>query len=128
MADRLAEIKAKCECLEEQLAGDFPFAVDDVSWLIAEIEWLKEDADCDARLLEIMREHAGELGIKYDGDQEYLVAVKVEIEQLRVRVRDAEEACSVIGLSDEIPVTTEAPHLSGPLKKAAYKARGMDVD
>jgi len=41
VSDRLAEIKAKCERLEAQLAGDFPFAVDDVSWLVAEIERLR---------------------------------------------------------------------------------------
>lgn len=58
--------------------------------LIAKIEQLQADVDCDTHLLEIMQKHAVELEIKYDGDQEYLVAVKVQIKQLRARVKDLE--------------------------------------
>ena len=51
--------------------------------LQAENERLKSDLEADTRLLEIMRQHAKELGIGYQGDQEYLVAVKALIELLR---------------------------------------------
>jgi len=52
VSNKLAEIKAKCERLEAQLAGDFPFAVDDVSWLVAEIERLR------AKIREVMETNA----------------------------------------------------------------------
>ena len=49
---------------------------------ITEVERLQEDVACHDRLLEIMREHAAALGIKYNGDQEYLVSVKAKVKRL----------------------------------------------
>ena len=48
-----------------------------------ELDRLKADREADERLLVLMREMAGRFGIRYDGDQEFLIAVEKEIERLR---------------------------------------------
>ncbi len=71
-----------------------PLADMTVNELRATVERLSDDADADDRLLEIMREHAAALGVKYDGDQEYLVAVKAEILRLRAELDKAWRAAA----------------------------------
>ena len=56
--------------------------------LRAKVEMLQEDVACHDRLLEIMREHAAALGIKYGGDQEYLVSVKAKVERLEAAAKE----------------------------------------
>jgi len=79
-----------------------------------EIEGLRADAECDARLLEIMRKHAAELGMSYSGDQEYLIAVKNEIKRLRADLQRAH---------DQIHSLMPANQRTAAFKEAAKMAR-----
>ena len=115
MPDRLAEIKFRCQHMTG-MTGDM------VEWLLAKVERLQEDVACHDRLLEIMREHAAALGIKYNGDQEYLVSVKAKVKRLEDSVAELIETNNRLNVDH---AQTRAEGMEAAAKVAPQEPAGM---
>ena len=89
---------------------------------LAEVERLQEDVACHDRLLEIMREHAAALGIKYNGDQEYLVSVKAKVKRLEAKLEQQRQNSIIRPLYDDM---RRAEGMEAAAKVAPQEPAGM---
>jgi hypothetical protein len=86
---QLAAVTARAEKAEAIAAG-LPSELNAAHSLLKlqndELAELRADAAADARLLEVQREAAETLGVRYDGDQEFVLTVTKELLELRAVV------------------------------------------